>query len=120
MRMLPMILMISLPLFSGIWQDNPPLLETRITLKVYASEILESVIMRINAETGADIRYSTLMLLPFKAKARDYKNVCVKDILKDQLTGTPLEYQLLKKSLTIYNAQTGDHSTNILSAKKDK
>jgi hypothetical protein len=112
--------MVSLPLFSGIWQDKAPLLETRVTMKVYAAEILESVINRLNMETGANIHYSTLMLLPFKAKARDYKNVCVKDILKDQLTGTPLDYQLLKKSLTIYNAETGDHSTNLLSVKKDK
>ncbi len=72
-------------------------------MKVYAAEILESVINRLNTETGADIRYSTLMLLPFKAKARDYKNVFIKDILKDQFTGTPLDYKLLKKSLTIYN-----------------
>jgi hypothetical protein len=62
-------------------------------MNVYAAEILESVIMRINANIGADIRYSTLMLLPFKAKARDYKNACVKDILKDQLAGTALDYK---------------------------
>jgi hypothetical protein len=117
--MLKMILMISIPLFTSSWQEKPALLETKVTMKIYASEILESVILRINADTGANIRYSTLMLLPFKAKAREYQNISVREILDDQLTGTPLKYKLLKKVLTIYNAQTGDHSTNLLSPKKN-
>lgn len=111
--------MISIPLFTALWQGKTPLLDTKVTLKIYATEILESVITRLNAEVGTDIRYSSLMLLPFKAKARDYCNVSVKEILEDQLAGTPLKYKLVKKLLTIYNAETNDYSTNTLTLIKD-
>lgn len=106
--------MISIPLFTNLWQEPATLLETKVTIRIYAAEILESVISRINVETGQNIRYNTVMLLPFKAKAWDYRNVSVKEILEDQLAGTPLKYKLLKKSFTIYSAETNDYSTNIL------
>lgn len=113
------IFMISMPLFSGVWQQKPSLLDKRFTITFYAAEILESVIMRIEVETGQHIRYNTLMLLPYKAKARDYKNISVKDILDDQLSDTPIKYQAGKKQLELYNALTGDYSANTLSPVKN-
>ncbi|MDB5111962.1 MAG: hypothetical protein JWR67_3076 [Mucilaginibacter sp.] len=102
----------------GIMADKVSLLETKVTLKIYSAEILESVIMRLEMETGQHITYSTLMLLPYKAKARDYKDITVKDILNEQLSDTPFKYRMGKNQLEIFNALTGDSSANIISPVK--
>jgi acetyltransferase-like isoleucine patch superfamily enzyme len=67
---------------------------------------------------GQEIRFNTLMLLPYRAKAREYKHVTLKEILDDQIAGTPIEYQLLKRGMILYNAETGDYGTNRLSGIK--
>src|ERR1700744_2123346 len=87
---------------AGLQQEKEALLTTRVTLKIYGAETLESVIMRIECETGQHIRYSTLMLLPYRAKARDYQGISVKEILDEQLSGIPIKYQAGKKQLELY------------------
>lgn len=99
-------------------RQSAAILDRPVTMKVYSAEILESVINRLCADTGLDIKYSTMMLLPYRAKARDYNAITVREILDDQLAGTPIKYQLLKKGLRLYNAETGDYSTDRLSAIK--
>lgn len=97
------ILMISVPLFSGVWQQKPSLLDTRLNITFYAAEILESVVNRIGADTGQSLIFDTLQLLPYKAKAKVYNNTTVKEILDDQLAGTPFKYRMnRKKQLEIY------------------
>lgn len=97
------LLMISVPMFSGVWQQKPSLLDTRLTITFYAAEILESVVNRVGVETGQSIIFDTMKLLPYKAKAKTYDNATVKDILDDQLAGTPFKYRLTrKKQLEIY------------------
>jgi hypothetical protein len=36
-----------------------------------------------------------MMLMPYRAKARDYKDKTVRDILDDQFAGTPIRYQIV-------------------------
>ena len=95
-----------------VQRQSTMLLDRPVTMKVYSAEILESVINRIGLNTGQDIKFNTIMLLPYRAKAREYKDITVREILNDQLKGTPMKYQLLDNGLIIYNAETGDHSTN--------
>lgn len=82
-------------------QQRTTILDSRITMKVYSAEILESVIGRIAANTGQYIKFNTLMLLPYKAKAADYRDVTVRNILEEQLKDTPMVYVFQKKKLTI-------------------
>lgn len=107
-------------LFSScaVQKQGLTILDKPITMKVYSAEILESVINRLCVDSMQDIQFNTMMLLPYRAKARDYKDKTVKSILDDQLAGTPIKYQLTKKGLILYNAGTGDYSTNRLSAIK--
>ena len=94
------------------------ILDHLVTMKVYSAEILESVINRLCVDTVQDIKFNTMMLLPYRAKARNYKDITVREILDDQLAGTSIKYQLSTKGLILYNAETGDYSTNRLSAIK--
>ncbi len=106
-----LLLMISVQLFSGVWQQKPSLLDTRLTITFYAAEILESVVNRIGADTGQTIIFDTMKLLPYKAKARVYNNATVKEILDEQLAGTPFEYRMnRKKQLEIYQAENNGNS----------
>jgi len=100
------LLMISLPMFSSLWQQKPLPLEKRITITFYAAEILESVANRVGLESRQTIIFNVQELLPYKAKARVYNDVTVKDILDDQLSGTPFKYRMnRKKQLEIYKPQ---------------
>lgn len=99
-------------------KENLALLDRHVTMKVYSAEILESVINRLCVDTMQDIKFNTMMLLPYRAKARDYQGVTVRDILNDQLNGTPIKYKLLKQDLILYNAETGDYNTNRLTVLK--
>ena len=97
--------MISMLLFSGTWQQRPSPLETRLSITFYYAEILESVANRVGVNTGQTILFDTIELLPFRAKAREYKNITVKEILNEQLAGTPFKYRVnRKKQLEIYKA----------------
>lgn len=98
--------------------QSSTILDRPVTMTVYGAEILESVINRLCVDTMQDIKFNTTMLLPYRAKARDYKDITVREILEDQLAGTPIKYQLSTKGLILYNAATGDYSTNRLSAIK--
>lgn len=102
----------------AVQKQGLTILDKSVTMKVYSAEILESVINRLCIDSMQDIKFSSMMLLPYRAKARDYKDKTVKSILDDQLDGTPIRYQLTKKGLILYNAETGDYSTNRLSAIK--
>ncbi|MGY4539458.1 hypothetical protein ACVW0P_003892 [Mucilaginibacter sp. UYNi724] len=82
-------------------QHKPAVLDSRITMKVYSAEILESVINRLQASSGQNFEYNTLMLLPYKAKAAEYRDVTVRSILEEQLKGTPMVYEFRKKKLVI-------------------
>jgi len=93
-------------------------LDRVVTMQVYGAEILESVINRLCVDSMQDIKFDTMMLLPYRAKARDYKEVTVRKILDDQLEGTPIKYRLSNNGLILYNAETGDYSTNSLSGIK--
>ena len=98
--------MISVPMFSGVWQQKPSLLDRRLTITFYAAEILESVANRVGVDAGQTILFDTMKLLPYKAKAREYKNVTIREILDDQLAGTPFKYRVnRKKQLEIYKPQ---------------
>ena len=67
----------------SIQQDKVTILKIRVTFNIHPAETLESVIKRLENETGQHIMYSTLMLLPYKSKAKDYKDVTVQEILDD-------------------------------------
>lgn len=84
-----------------VQRQGSTVLDKLVTMKVYSAEILESVINRLQADTGTPIDLNVQMLLPYMAKAADYKNVTVKAILEEQLGGTTLTYQIKKKKLTI-------------------
>lgn len=76
-------------------------LDSRVTIKVYAVEILESVIFRLQGATGHKIGYDTFMLLPYKAKAMDYREVRVREILNEQFKETPFSYRFMNRNLVI-------------------
>lgn len=82
-------------------QQKLTVMDSRITMKVYSAEILESVINRLQANSGQNFEYNTLMLLPYKAKAAEYRDVTVRSILEEQLKGTPMVYEFRKKKLVI-------------------
>ena len=81
----------------------PDPLEMRVNLKVYTGEILESVMNRLGIDTEQTIVFSVWELLPYPAKAREYHDTTVREILDDQLSGTLLKYRInKKKQLEIY------------------
>jgi hypothetical protein len=97
------LLFITLPLFSSVWQQKPSLLDKRLSITFYKAEILESVVNRIGVDTGETIIFDVRQLLPYKAKADTYRNATVKEILDDQLAGTPFKYRInRKKQLEVY------------------
>lgn len=98
------LIMIAVPMFSTVRQQKPDLLERPVNMKIYAAEILESVMNRVGVETGQTIVFNVLQLTPYKATARNYHNVTVREVLDDQLSGTPFRYMLnrKKKQLQIY------------------
>jgi uncharacterized protein (UPF0179 family) len=82
-----------------------PILEKRLSMTIHSAEILESVIARLQANTGENVKYSTYELLPYHAKAKVYEQVTVKEILEHQLQGTPIRYKLQRKKLIIYKSE---------------
>lgn len=69
---------------------------------MHAAETLESIIFRIQAQTYKPIGFTTHLLMPYKAKAADYKEVSVREILSQQLAGTPILYHFKRKQLVLY------------------
>lgn len=101
------LLIISVSMFSSVWQQKSALLDRRLTITFYAAEILESVANRVGVDTGQMIIFNTLQLLPYKAKAKTYSNATIREILDEQLAGTPFKYGMnKKKQLEIYMVQS--------------
>lgn len=96
-----LFLIFLMPLIVNVPRNQTPILQTKITMKVYAAEILESVILRLQSDIDHPIEFSTRMLSPYRAKAAEYKDATLETILKEQLAGTPLTYQIKKTKLTI-------------------
>jgi hypothetical protein len=46
------------------------------------------------------------MLLPYRAKAREYNHVTVKEILDDQLAGTPNKVSTVKKRIDLIQCRS--------------
>jgi hypothetical protein len=82
-----------------------PILERRLSMIVHPTEILESVIYRLQAKTGERIEYNTYELLPYRAKARVYHQLMLKEILDHQFEGTPIQYKIYKKKLVVHKKQ---------------
>jgi len=82
-----------------------PILERRLSIIVHPTEILESVLYRLQEKTGESIEYSTYELLPYKAKAKAYTQVILKEILEHQFDGTPFHYKIYKKKLAVHKKE---------------
>lgn len=91
----------------SVKKRNKPLqiLEKRLSMTVHPSEILESVISRIEGSTSESIDYRVDDLLPYNAKSKVYEHATVKEIMEDQLHGTPITYRIHKKKLIIYKLE---------------
>ncbi|HWV73225.1 MAG TPA: hypothetical protein VN040_15995 [Pseudosphingobacterium sp.] len=76
-------------------------LQKKLNLKVYASERLESVIFRIEANLGIRIGFKVVDFIPYKAKPADYKEATVSQILDEQLEETSFAYSVNKGKLFI-------------------
>lgn len=54
------------------------LLDRRITMDVHPSEILESVVNRLNGIFGGNVIWDSRMLAPYMANAVSYKNMTIR------------------------------------------
>lgn len=79
------------------------LLNRKLSLDVYASERLESILFRLELHTESRITFKVQEMFPYKAKAAKYKNIPLKKILDEQLANTPFSYKIYKKKLLIYD-----------------
>lgn len=93
-----------LPVWGGSLRASQPkgILDKRLTMHVYPVEILESVIVRLNSQLDGRFTWDSRMLSPYKAKEADYREQSVREILDDQLSGTPIRYAVTKQKLVIY------------------
>lgn len=70
------------------------LLDQKLSLNVHGAERLESVIFRIESLVNTRIIFNLHDFDSYKARANNYKEVSVKQILEEQLASTPLTYQM--------------------------
>lgn len=91
--------------------DN--LLNRKLNLDVYASERLESILFRLELYTESRITFEVQEMLSYKAKPAKYENALLKEILEEQLAGTPFRYKMHKNKLLIYNYSKGYTRRNI-------
>ena len=84
--------------------DQVTMLEKKISIIVYPTEILESVIYRLQLSVGTTFEFNIRVLAPYQAKGTSYKDVSLKQILDHQLAGTPLKYKLKKGKLVLYHS----------------
>jgi len=93
-----------LPVWGGSLRatQQQGILDRRLTMQVYPVEILESVINRLDGHLNGKITWDSRMLSPYKAKAADYREQSIREILDDQLSGTPIRYDVRKQKVVIY------------------
>lgn len=99
----PLIMVSMLLLVQGACSSRrtiPPL-ERKVTMPVYHSEKLESVMMRLALNIGRRFDVQVLTLSGTMAKTADYKEAPVGRILEEQLRNTPFTYKLTRKELII-------------------
>lgn len=77
------------------------MLNLTVSMKVHAAETLESVIFRLDSFTGQRIEFSSQSLQGYRAKAADYQNIPLRQILQEQLTGTDFSFHVDKKRVWV-------------------
>jgi hypothetical protein len=108
MTLSTLLLALQLNLFGLAIDHSDAILDKKITMTVHPSEILESVVFRLQSNSGEKIDYNTYLLLPHKAKAKDYREVSLRSILDEQLQGTGFTYRMVKGRLSICKAIVSD------------
>lgn len=103
-------LILAIPLFMGMSQDKTNILDLKLNIEIYAVETLESVIFRLQAQTGQPIDYTTRLLMPYKAKAAHYKDTTLREILTDQLANTPVRYYIRRRQVVLYHVDDPNKS----------
>lgn len=80
-------------------------LDQKVSISVHPAETLESIIFRLGNNSGQKINYSSLQLLPYKAKTSEYKQAPLGTILEEQLSGTRLTVRIKKRQIWIVPAK---------------
>lgn len=80
---------------------KPDILDMSVTMTVHAAETLESVIFRLDSFTGQRIEFSSQSLQGYRAKAADYQNIPLRQILREQFTGTDFSFHVDKKRVWV-------------------
>ena len=87
---------------------KPDILDMSVTMTVHAAETLESVIFRLDSFTGQRIEFSNKALQGYRAKAADYQNIPLRQILKEQLAGTDFNFHVDKKRIWLIKGKTSN------------
>jgi len=80
---------------------KPDILNMSVTMTVHAAETLESVIFRLDSFTGQRIEFSNQSLQGYRAKAANYQNIPLRQILQEQFTGTDFSFYINKKRIWV-------------------